>query len=139
MYSSLCCPPCDSFPRAPLPFIGCNLLLSCWVYIKDVLQATIFEKNCAASLCCPVAHGQSPSSGASKVEVSWGDSSQIRKGSVFGVLETPKRFSSQGPVVKTAVRGVPEDKRWRARGEEAHFWLKGVLSPPIISHCPVES
>lgn len=46
-----------------------------------------------------------PQQWGSKVEVSWGDSSQIRKGSVFGVLETPKRFSSQGPVVKTAVRG----------------------------------
>lgn len=38
----------------------------------------------------------------------------------------------------SAVRG-PEDKRWRVGGEEAHFSLKGVLSPPIISHCPVES
>lgn len=83
-----------------------------------------------------------PQRWGSKVEASWGDSSQIGEGSLFGVPETPKRFSSQGPVVKTAVRGVrgvPEDKRWRARGEEAHFWLKGVLSPPIISHCPVES
>lgn len=23
--------------------------------------------------------------------------------------------------------------------EEAHFSLKGALSPPIISHCPVET
>lgn len=58
-------------------------------------------------------------------------------GRLVGVLETPKVLKP-GPVVKTAVRG-PEDKRWRASGEEAHFLLKGVLSPPIISHCPVES
>lgn len=32
-----------------------------------------------------------------------------------------------------------EDKRRRASTEEAHFLLKGVLSPTIISHCPVES
>lgn len=46
-----------------------------------------------------------PQRWGSKVEASWGDSSQIGEGSLFGVPETPKRFSSQGPVVKTAVRG----------------------------------
>lgn len=73
----------------------------------------------------------------SKVEAAQGDSSQFGEGGLVGSWRL-QRFSSQGPVVQTAVRG-PEDKRWRASGEEAHFLLKGVLSPPIISHCPVES
>ncbi len=73
----------------------------------------------------------------SMVEAAQGDSSPFGEGGLVGSWSL-RRFSSQGPVVQTAVRG-PEDKRWRASGEEAHFSLKGVLSPPIISHCPVES
>lgn len=71
-------------------------------------------------------------------EAAQGDSSPgFGEGGLVG-SRTLRRFSSRGPVVQTAVRG-PGDKRWRAGGEEAHFSLKGVLSPPIISHCPVES
>lgn len=73
----------------------------------------------------------------SMVETAQGDSSQFGEGGLLGSWSL-RRFSSQGPVLQTAARG-PEDKRWRAGGEEAHFSLKGVLSPPIISHCPVES
>lgn len=74
----------------------------------------------------------------SKVEAAQGDRSQTGEGCLVGSRTLQKMFSSQSPVVKTAVKG-PKNKRWRANGEEAHFLLKGVLSPPIISHCPVES
>ncbi len=71
------------------------------------------------------------------VEAAQGDSSKFGEGDLVGSWSL-RRFRSEGPVVQTAARG-PEDKRRMASGEEAHFLLKGVLSPPIISHCPVES
>lgn len=72
----------------------------------------------------------------SMVEAAQGDSSPFGEGGLAGPWSL-RRFSSEGPVVRTAVRG-PGDKIWMVSGEEAHFSLKGVLSPPIISHCPVE-
>lgn len=138
MYSSLCCPLCDSFPLAAVPFIGCNLLLSHWVYIKAVLQAASHEKGCAASRCFPVALGQRTSSRAQRLShpgltaLNWAGGG----GKCVGVLETRKDSQACG---KGSWGGEGEGKGWRAGGEEAHFWLKVVLSPPIISHCSVES
>lgn len=65
-------------------FVGCNLLLSDWVYIKTILQATSYEKTSTVSLCFPAAPGRRPSRGAQKVEGAQGDSSQIGEGSLVG-------------------------------------------------------
>lgn len=44
---------------------------------------------------------------------------------MFGVPETPKRFSSQGPVVKTAVRGVGGCQKTRGGGPEERKHIFG--------------
>lgn len=127
MYSSLCCPLCDSFPQASVPFVGGNLPLSHSVHIKTVLQATSYEKTSTVSLCFPVAPCQRPSGGAH-----WLRQPRVTAHSyVFGEGGLVRswglqRFSSQDPEVQTAVRG-PWDKSRRAGGEEVHFFVDGCI------------
>lgn len=119
-----------------MPFVGGNLLLSHSVHVKTVLQATSYEKTSTVSLCFPVAPGQRPSRGAQWLRQPKVTALRLGRAGLVGSWSL-RRFSSRGPMVQTAVRG-PGDKRWRASGEEAHFSLKGALSPAIISHCPFE-
>lgn len=73
----------------------------------------------------PAAPGRRPCGGAPWLKGARGDSHPgfLEKAAWWGPGAL-RRFS--------AARG-----RWRASGEEAHFLLKGALSAPIISHCPV--
>lgn len=66
-----------------MPFVDSNLLLSHWVYLKTILQATSYEKTAAVSRRFPAAPGQRPSGGA-EVEAAQGDSPQFEEGSVVG-------------------------------------------------------
>lgn len=79
------------------------------------------------------AQGDSSLFGKGKDLVVFGE----RGGQLDGVLEPPK-------VLKPGPRGTGscEGPRTRAGGpveREQGVFLRGVLSPPIISHCPIES
>ncbi|KAK2890099.1 hypothetical protein Q8A73_018399 [Channa argus] len=123
----------SNLPQATVPFIGGNLLLSNLVHVKT---GHIIRKDFYSFPMLSCGSWSEAQQRGSMVEAAHGDSPPFGEGCLVGSWSL-RRFSYGSPVVQTAVRR-PWDKRWRAIAEEAHFCLKGVLSPPIISHCPVE-
>lgn len=81
----------------------------------------------------PPAPDQRPNRGAQE-EAAWDDS----LGRAVRWTPGASKVLKPGPRGTDSCEG-PADEIGKASGEEAHFLLKGVLSPPIISHCPIET
>lgn len=99
-----------------MPFVGCNLLLSQWVYIKTALQATSYEKGFYGFPVLSRGSWSEAQQRGSTVEAAQGDSSQFGEGGLVGSWSPPKVLKP-GPRVQTAVRG--------ARGQEVEGQRRG--------------
>lgn len=104
-----------------MPFVGCNLLLSHWIYIKAVLQATSYERTSTVSPCFPAAPGQRPSGGAQRSRQPRVTILSLGRVAWLGFWRPQKGSQARAPVVQTAMRG---GLRTRGRGpvERKHIF-----------------
>lgn len=103
-----------------MPFVDSNLLLSHWVYLKTILQATSYEKTAAVSRRFPAAPGQRPSGGARRLRRPGVTAHSLRRAAWWAPRES-RKVLKPGPRGTDSCGGGGTDERQRAGGEEAHF------------------